>query len=130
MRAVGALFLTMRMSRDGVAVLAPLADIDVILQQYPSLTQAQADEIRKRLKAPLWWRVVHPLAFLLFMLLPFFLCWFSITFFVNDFNRWVYNTLSQNSFDVVLYMVLGWSLWAIFVWEMDGIFLKEKEPEK
>lgn len=116
---------------DILPVLAPLKDIDTVLEQYPQLTQAQADELRLRLREPLWWRILHPLIFLILMLSPFVFFYFSIAHWDNFLAHWVFQAMKQSPFDVVLYLVLGWSLWAIALWEVDGlVFVNPEEAKK
>ena len=100
-------------------VLAPLEDIEGVIAQYPKLSQEQADHIRARIQRSLAWRILHPLLFLVVMLLP--LVGFGLAArFSPSFSNVVLHYGS--ALDIALYGILGWILWALIVWEIDALF--------
>ena len=112
-------------------VLATQGDIDSVLAQYPHLTQAQVDALRQRIAAPaLWWRVVHPVLFLVCMIAPLAIFGFS----VRGGDNWVSGLVQQqlagsgSAFDLVLYVILGWVVWSIVLWEVDGLVFGRGAP--
>lgn len=109
---------------DVLPVIAPQADIEVAIQQYPRLTQAQADAILIRTQTPMWWRVAHPLVFWLVIISPLFGFWAGVS--MNDQLGNMVARLGQ-PFDISLYLVLSWALWAIVIWEIDGLFFSGSE---
>lgn len=111
-------------------VLATQSDIDLVLGQYPHLTQAQVDALRLRITThPLWWRIVHPVLFFLVMIAPLAIFGFGVW----AADNWIATTVQgltrdKSSFDLSLYVVLGWALWAIVLWEMDGLIFRKNTP--
>lgn len=104
-------------------VVAPQGDIQLAIEQYPHLTQAQADAIVRNVQQPLWLRILHPLLFLLILISP--LIAFCIAVLVNNqFGNHLSNL--GKPFDIGLYLALSWSLWAIVIWEVDGLFFSPK----
>ncbi|NQU45022.1 hypothetical protein HQ520_17180 [bacterium] len=113
-------------STEVLPVLAPIADIEKAIAQYPALTQQQVDALyRIKRQSPVW-RVLHPLLFFVVMLLPLavflLLAWKS-----GSFSNWVLS--DRTPFDVALYGILGWVLWAIIIWEIDGLFFGADSAE-
>jgi len=110
---------------DPLPVLAPLRDIDAVLEQYPGLTQAQVDALQDHVRAPRWWRILHPVFFLLVMSSPLWGFFGLVKHQNNWFAKWA---LTQPSgFEVALYLSLGWALWAILTWEADGLILESRK---
>lgn len=108
---------------DSHPVLAPLSQIETALQQYPALSQDEVDKLQKRLQTPFWKRLLHPVLFMVFLFAPLVFLFFEIQT-NNVLYGWV---MKQGSFDVTLYVFLSWALWAIFVWEIDGLFFRPVE---
>jgi hypothetical protein len=106
-------------------VMASLAQIESALAQYPAAqTQALEAELQKNRPVPLWWRIGHPLLFMFFILLPILI---GVILVKTDFSA-AKVALEQDRFNLFVYVVLGWTLWGIAVWEVDGlIFKKDKE---
>ncbi len=116
-------------------VLAPLADIERILGQYPFVSaERERQEERDQalgFRSHLWWRIVHPLGFLGFMLLPlaFFLVaakWDTVWF-----HETIMQVMRESVWDLMLYLILGWTLWSIVLWELDGLLFgtRQKSPQ-
>ena len=108
-------------------VLAPQADIEQAIQQYPRLTQAQADAIFVHTRVPLWLRVLRPLLFWMIIILPLVGFWLGVL--KNDQFGNMVGRIGR-PFDISLYLVLTWALWSIFIWEIDGLFFSSDEPRK
>jgi len=104
-------------------VLAPIADIENVIRQYPALTQEQVDSLAEHARSSAVWRVLHPLLFLSVMILPLALFLAAIRYDWASVGRWIVNT---GTFDATLYATLTWALWAIMVWEIDGLFFKQE----
>ncbi len=111
-------------------VLAPLEDIDRILEQFPRMTQAQVDALRKGKArvSPKTGRIVHTILFFLFLLLPLLafgaVLFFEIEPLAQRFKDW-FAKADFYEFGLILGMI--WALWAIAVWEVDGLFFKPKD---
>lgn len=106
-------------------VMASLAQIEDALGQYPTAqAESQAAEQLKNRPIPMWWRIGHPALFMLCILMPLI-----VGGVLSQTNPSVVKSLlAQSSFDLFIYVVLGWSLWGIVVWEVDGlIFKKDKK---
>jgi hypothetical protein len=111
-------------------VLAPLEQIETLLEQYPHLTDAQAEMLRHGEPRPLWLRTVHPLLFLTLMLSPLGAFWYAIHYQVSEsFSQLIFQGMRNSTFDVVLYLLSGWAIWAIALWEIDGLFFGPKDEE-
>jgi hypothetical protein len=109
---------------DVLPVVASQADIETAIRQYPRLTEAQADAVLKRAMEPLWLRILHPLLFLMVILAP--LAAFGVAIITDDqFGNMVLRL--GTLFDITLYLVLSWALWAIFVWEIDGLLFSPRQ---
>jgi hypothetical protein len=104
-------------------VLAPLHDIEQALQQIPRLSQREADALIAQRMAPLWARVLHPLLFMLIMIAPLAM-FFVLVKYSDAFSNFVWQ-LGQ-PFDVMLYLVLSWALWAILLWEADSLVFSRR----
>ncbi len=116
-------------------VLAPLADIERILNQYPfvSAERERKEERDNELgfRSRLWWRILHPLCFLFFMVLPlgFFMAaakWDDVWF-----HETIMQAMRNSVWDLMLYLILGWILWSILLWELDGLIFgtRQKPPQ-
>jgi len=105
-------------------VIAPQADIEMAIQQYPRLSEAQAEAVLKGAMEPLWLRILHPLLFWMVILAPLAAFWVAM---VTDdqFGNMVLRL--GTFFDISLYLVLSWALWAIFVWEIDGLLFSPRQ---
>ncbi|MBN1867416.1 hypothetical protein JW916_08995 [Candidatus Sumerlaeota bacterium] len=109
-----------------VAVLSPLAEIEKAIEQYPALTPAQFDRLRERAQSAPWQILLHRLVFYLLMVAP--LIAICVGPFIDDqFGNFLSHLGSK--FDVTLYIVLTWCLWAIVVWEIDGLVFGGHERE-
>jgi len=99
-------------------VVAVQADIEQAIQQYPRMTQAQADAVMKLAQTPFFLRMLHTVLFLLIMVGPLIAFWLFASR-----NDQFGNYLSKlgEPFDIALYLSLLWSLWAILVWELDSL---------
>jgi hypothetical protein len=116
-------------------VLAPLADIERILDQYPFVS-AERERKEERdhelgFRTSLWWRILHPLGFLVLMLLPlaFFMVaarWDNVVF-----HETIMQAMRNSIWDLMLYLILGWILWSIILWELDGLVFgtRQKNPQ-
>ncbi|HNY26811.1 MAG TPA: hypothetical protein PKH31_05470 [Candidatus Sumerlaeota bacterium] len=116
-------------------VLAPLADIERILNQYPFVS---AERERKEVldhelgfRSRLWWRILHPLCFLGLVLLPlaFFLA--AVKWDEMWFHNTIMRVMSHSTWDIMLYLILGGTLWSILLWEIDGLIFgtHQKSPQ-
>jgi hypothetical protein len=111
-------------------VLAPIEDIDRILEEFPRMSQAQVDALRKGKThvSDSMGRIIHTLIFFLFLLLPLLIFGailvFEIKPMVYSFREWFQET---DFYNFALYLGLSWALWAIFVWEIDGLFFQPKD---
>lgn len=108
-------------------VIASMDDISRTLEQYPALSQKDVDAIVEE-EPGVFSRVIHPLLFLFIMCAP------MIVLFLGAWKvDAVGNVLMRagSPFDIVLYSILGWALWAIVVWEIDGLlFGSSKKAEE
>jgi len=103
---------------DPLPVLAPVRDIEQALQQIPRLSQQEADALIAGRTAPLWARVLHPLLFMLIMIAPLAM-FFVLVKYSDAFSNFAWQL--GEPFDVMLYLVLSWALWAILLWEIDSL---------
>jgi hypothetical protein len=118
--------IKLHVGMDILPVLAPRADIEHAIEQYPRLTQAQADAIMLKARRPWWVAPLHPILFWAVIIAPLFA--FGAAVALNDQFGNSVNRLGE-PFDISLYLVLSWALWAIFVWEIDGLFFGPKKTE-
>jgi hypothetical protein len=107
-------------------VVASLEDIEGVIDQYPHLTQAQADALSRRRPASRVWQVLHPVLFLLLMFLPVLLIAVALWHGQNAVSNWAQDGLSRK-FDMVVKLTLGWALWSVVLWEIDGLLFGQPE---
>ncbi len=107
-------------------VLAPVGDIEKIISQYPAMSQDEADALKKKLSTPAFWRFFHPAAFWFIIVLPIILIVLMMQF-SDQFGNKIAKLGSD--FDILLFFGLSLILWAVAVWEVDGIFFSDEEEE-
>ncbi len=103
-------------------VIASSADIDDVLGQYPE------ERGYAEVPAPpsLLYRAIRYAAFPILGFLPL-VVFIALLGFSEEFRRKVNSVAgSEFSFDVFLYTLLGWGLWIIIVWEINGLIFQEK----
>lgn len=109
-------------------VIASGSDIDQVLTQYPE--SEKAEEIVFGKKPSLLYRMVRYSAFPIFGFLPLLI--FIILLRFSDKFRDQVTEISQAgssfSFDVFLYTLLGWGLWIIIIWEINGLLFGTEKP--
>jgi hypothetical protein len=108
-------------------VIASMADIDEILKQYPEIKEEVyiAPKPHSSLYNIIRY-IFFPVMGFLPLLLFIVLLKFSEKFLV--FITKVVQAGSSFSFDVFLYTLLGWGLWIIVMWEINGLIFEEKTP--
>jgi hypothetical protein len=108
-------------------VMASLTQIEEALAQYPAAqSEALAAALEKNRPVPIWWRVGHPLLFMALILLPMIVG----VVLVRTNSSVSKIALEQSPFDLFVYVVLGWALWGIAVWEVDGLIFKQDKKTK
>jgi len=107
-------------------VVASLDDIENVIGQYPRLTQAQADALRRGGPLARIWRALHPILFLFLMFLPMLLVGLALMHGQNPVSKWAYDGL-RHRFDMILKLTLGWALWSVVLWEIDGLLFGQSE---
>lgn len=79
------------------------------------------------IRKPLWYRMLSLLFMPLMMLVPFGLVALLYVN-VSSFNAWFASSFSNDPFHVFLFMILGYGLWAVVFYEVDGfLFSRSKE---
>jgi hypothetical protein len=108
---------------DVLPVLSPLADIERALVQYPALQQREVDKVVKKARPFPKGRLIHSLLFFLVMLAPLIaLIWGAKTDSASD----VLMRLG-GAFDVALFGIVGWVVWAVIVWYLDGLLFRRSQ---
>ncbi|MBN1901655.1 hypothetical protein JW926_10065 [Candidatus Sumerlaeota bacterium] len=108
-------------------VIASVADIDEILKQYPE-TKEEVFVLPKPRSA--LYKLIRYVFFPLMGFLPLVI-FIILVKFNEKFLLYVTRVVqagSSFSFDVFLYTLLGWGLWIIIVWEINGVIFEEKVP--
>lgn len=105
-------------------VLATVNDIHRVTLQYPQLTQKRADRVVRRARSPFWDKYLRPFILLLVAVAPLIFFWASVKF-IDQVGNWFLRM--ADPFDVALYLVLGFALWAILIWEIDGLIFGRTE---
>ena len=106
-------------------VIASTADIDEALRQYP---ETKEDFYISSVPPSFLFRVLRYTFFPIFGFLPL-LIFIALLRFSESFVKTVTKitqTGSSFSFDVFLYTLLGWGLWIIILWEIDGLIIEKK----
>jgi len=110
-------------------VIASTADIDEALKQYP---ESQEEEIIVISSPPSsFYRLLSYVSFPIMGFLPL-LVFIILLRFSDAFLRWatkITEAGSSFSFDVFLYTLLGWGLWIIIMWEINGLIFSDKKGE-
>jgi type II secretion system (T2SS) protein E len=107
-------------------VIASTADIDEALKMYPEISE----EIIIIERPPsILYRAIKYAAFPILGFLPLLIV-IALIKFNPAFSNMMSEKLGAGSdfdFDVFLYTLLGWGLWVIIVWEINGLIFHEKE---
>jgi len=109
-------------------VVASLDDIEGVLDQYPRLTQAQADALSRRRPVSRLWQVLHPILFLFLMFLPVLLIGFALWYGQNAVSSWALDGM-RRKFDMIVKLTLGWALWSVILWEIDGLLFGQPDDK-
>ena len=107
-------------------VIASSTDIDEVLEQYPE------EKGYAGIPTPpsLIYRAVRYVAFPILGFLPL-IVFIALLGFSEGFRRKVNSVAgAEFSFDVFLYTLLGWGLWIIIVWEINGLIFQEKRKSE
>lgn len=104
------------------------SDIEEALKQYPSEKDAAAVAVLR--PRSMLYRLVNYTAFPILCFLPL-----AIIIYVLYTNPDIQNRLAKLSgFDVFLYTLLGWGLWAVILYEINGLIFEQptrsKEPKE
>lgn len=75
------------------------------------------------------YRIARSWAFPLMMIFPL-AAFFLSAWLIDPFQQALFNMAQGNFFDITLYGVLGWMLWAIILFELNGIVFKPDEAEE
>lgn len=104
-------------------VIASLNEIEEALHQYPPSPEKPPEAMTKPL--PVWYRF---LKYCSFPILCFFPLGCFIYFLIN--SQSFQNFLTKHTkFDIFLYTLLGWGMWALILYEINGLVFYSKERE-
>ena len=110
-------------------VIASAGDIDEILKMYP---QPREEFIPLVHPPSTLYKIIKYVFFPILGFLPL-LVFIALLTFSESFVRVVTKITqagSSFSFDVFLYTLLGWGLWIIIMWEINGLIFESKAPPK
>ncbi len=104
------------------ACVAPGSEISAILKP----ASAGAD-FKRRPQRGILYKILKAAAFPIigFVPLPLF---FAGLWFIEDLDRW-FSDIATNNFEKTIYVGLGWSLWAIIMFEINGLIFGRAENE-
>lgn len=108
-------------------VIANMADIDEVLKQYPEIKE-EVFVLPKPHSA--LYNFVRYIFFPVMGFLPL-LVFIALLKYSEGFLILITGVIqagSSFSFDVFLYTLLGWGLWIIIMWEINGLIFEEKTP--
>jgi hypothetical protein len=108
-------------------VLATISDIHRVTLQYPQLSQKSADRVVRRSRSPFWDKYLRPLVLIIIVIAPLFLFWASVRFIDQVGNFFL---RMADPFSIALYLTLGFALWSIIIWEIDGLIFGHTEPSE
>ncbi|MFW6256310.1 MAG: hypothetical protein ACOC54_05765, partial [Candidatus Sumerlaeota bacterium] len=110
-------------SMELLPVLAPLADIEKALLQYPVATQKEADSIFENFTFGTVLKIIHTLIFFAIMLAPL------VFLIAGSTNEAVSDVLLSfgTAFEVMLGGILIWIIWSIFIWYIDGLIFRSRK---
>lgn len=108
-------------------VIANMTDIDEVLKQYPE-TKEEVYVLHKPHSG-----IYNSIRYVFFPVMGFLplLIFIALLKFSEGFLVMITGVIqagSSFSFDVFLYTLLGWGLWIILLWEINGLFFEEKTP--
>lgn len=107
------------------ACIAPASEIRAILN--PDSVKAAPPPKKK--KRSFLFRLVRATAFPIFAFTPL-PGFFAAIWFIDDFANWVRSSV-PSEFDLMIYVGLGWGLWAILLFEINGlIFGRSLEEDR
>jgi len=111
-------------------VIASTADIDEAIEQYPEPAEDEYTGLPKVHSGlyKFFKYISFPVLGFLPLLIFIILLNFSERFF--DFITNITKAGTSFSFDVFLYTLLGWGLWIIIMWEINGLIFEEETPKK
>ncbi len=107
-------------------VIASISDIDEGLKQYPETTEEEEPEIER--PPSLIYRAIKYCAFPILGFLPL-VGFILLVRYHPNFDLYLTEVMSAGSsfsFDVFLYTLLGWGLWIIVMWEVNGLIFDKK----
>ena len=100
-------------------------DITDAIQRYP--TASVSKELKIEPSKPLWYRVVRYSAFPILAFFPLPLAIYIIGADIHNIQNYLYKL---SVFDFFLYMILGWGLWAIILFEINALIFAKPEEEE
>jgi hypothetical protein len=106
-------------------VIASSEDIAKILDQYPKEFVEAARERGEA--APLWYRIVRYATFPILCFLPLFV--FILVLYASEEVQALISGMRLTSFDFFLYIILAWGIWALVMFEINGIVFGKRSEE-
>lgn len=103
-------------------VLAPLQDIEKVIQQFPTLSQEEVDAAYRKARPGLSFRLIHSILFFAVLLGPMLFLVFG-AWKLEGFSSYLLRL--GTAWDVTLYGLLSWVVWCIIVWNIDGALFED-----
>jgi hypothetical protein len=110
-------------------VIASYSDIEMALEMFPDTGGGEL-AIEAPARGGVTNRVVQYLFFPLLAFTPLIVIGFMLVF-SNQFQRFLLNPpWGFGTFDMVVSLVLIWGLWALFIYELDGLFVNPEYEKR
>jgi hypothetical protein len=108
-------------------------EIHEVLHQYGPQEQLAAAEEAVNIKDRIWYRFLRKCALPILIVLLFILLFTALSLDMWGVGKFLNRAFSEKiitKFDLSLYLVLGWTLWSIVLYWVNGLIFDTQEPEE